>query len=132
MSYDISLCDPVTHAVIEINDPHFMRGGTYQVGGSTELWLNITYNYARYYYESTKEDTGIRGIYGKTGLESIPILNDMIEHIKNRYQDENGNWVESEGETSNYWDETASNAIKPLYQLIAFAKMRPDGIWEGD
>ena len=26
----------------------------------------------------------------------------------------------------------AANAIKPLYQLIALAKMRPDCIWDGD
>ena len=38
----------------------------------------------------------------------------------------------SEGETSNYWDSTAANALKPIYQLIALAKMRPDCIWDGD
>ena len=37
-----------------------------------------------------------------------------------------------EGDTRNYWDDTAANAIRPLYQLIAMAKMRPDGIWDGD
>lgn len=29
MSYDINLLDPVTKETIEINEPHFMRGGTY-------------------------------------------------------------------------------------------------------
>lgn len=29
MSYDITLNDPVTREPIEINDAHFMRGGTY-------------------------------------------------------------------------------------------------------
>lgn len=33
----------------------------------------------------------------------------------------------SEGE--DYWTATAANAIKPLYQLIALSKMRPDGVW---
>ena len=37
-----------------------------------------------------------------------------------------------EGDTSNYWLATAANAIRPLYQLIALAKMRPDCIWDGD
>ena len=37
-----------------------------------------------------------------------------------------------EGDTSNYWESTAANAIKPLYQLIALAKMRPDCVWDGD
>ena len=44
MSYDINLLDPITKKVIEINDAHFLRGGTYQMGGSTELSLNMTYN----------------------------------------------------------------------------------------
>lgn len=38
----------------------------------------------------------------------------------------------SEGDTSEYWLATAANAIRPLYQLIALAKMRPDCIWDGD
>ncbi|MBR1711313.1 MAG: hypothetical protein IJ719_21245 [Clostridia bacterium] len=28
-----------------------------------------------------------------------------------------------------YWEETAANAIRPLYQLIALSRMRPDGVW---
>lgn len=185
MSYDIMLKDPVTRETIEINEPHFMRGGTYQVGGSTELWLNVTYNYGHYYYEATEGDPrfaneqrgkdgpeiryGIRGIYGKTGLESIPMLEDMIAKIEAAYKkdgewittkrtkyrclDMDGNEIEdpiyailhgiphrdeeyevwiNEGPNEDYWEATAANAIKPLHQLIAFAKMRPDGIWEGD
>ena len=31
-----------------------------------------------------------------------------------------------------YWDATASNAVKPLYQLLAFAELRPDGVWMVD
>ena len=192
MSYDISLKDPVTKETIELKEPHFIRGGTYAVGGTKELWLNVTYNYGHYYYEATDKDPrfahdevscyyadgttgpikteyGIRGIYGKTGAESIPMLEDMIQRITEKYQkdgewivtkrtkarfyDENGQEQEdyvrlimsgqkytkeeyeveiSEGPNSNYWEDTAANAIRPLHQLIAFAKMRPDGIWDGD
>ena len=192
MSYDISLKDPVTKKTIELNEPHFMRGGTYAAGGTKELWINVTYNYGPYYYEATDKDPrfahdevscyyadgtkgpieteyGIRGIYGKSGAESIPMLEDMIRRITEKYQkdgewietertkarwyDENGNEVEdpfhmilqgknvtkeeytvmvSEGDTDDYWEATAVNAIKPLHQLIAMAKMRPDGVWDGD
>ena len=38
----------------------------------------------------------------------------------------------SEGDTSDYWLATAANALRPLHQLIALAKMRPDCIWVGD
>jgi len=37
-----------------------------------------------------------------------------------------------EGSDENYWNPTAANAIKPLWQLIALARMRPDCIWDGD
>ena len=75
MSYDSSLRDPVTHEEIEVDEPHFMRGGTYQIGGCQTLWLNITYNYGEYYRrEDVLGEKGIRAIYGMTGAESIPIL----------------------------------------------------------
>lgn len=72
MSYDIRLCDPVTHETLEVDSPHLMAGGTYALGGTTELWLNVTYNYARHY--RCLGERGIREIYGKTGAESIPML----------------------------------------------------------
>lgn len=59
MSYDINLCDPVTHDVLELDDQHDMRGG-------------------------------------------------------------------------NYWDATEGNAKRALLQLVALAKLRPDGVWDGD
>jgi len=194
MSYDIRLVDPVTKEPLHTKVNHDMRGGMYAIGGTTELWLNITWNYAHYYYESTdgdkrfahdeisayyadgttgpvKTEYGIRGIYGKTGAESIPMLKDLIERIESNYKDENGEWKSarrkrrvvydedgnqtkmdvfeavrdnikytvkteeydiSEGDTSNYWTDTAANALRPLHQLIAMARIRPDGVWEGD
>ena len=186
MSYDIYLNDPVTGQPIELQDPHMMTGGTYAIGGTRELWLNVTYNYASYYYEATEGDErfahqekrrdefvneyGIRGIYGKSGAESIPMLTDMISRIENKYKTSSGEWITtvrekrrvhgadgkvyedaldlifkgikfteekyeveiSEGPNPNYWEATAGNAIKPLHQLIAMARLRPDGIWDGD
>ena len=45
MSYDISLVDPVTKEQLYSDVAHDMRGGTYALGGTTELWLNITWNW---------------------------------------------------------------------------------------
>jgi hypothetical protein len=39
MSYDISLCDPVTHETLEADSAHFIAGGTRAIGGTTELSL---------------------------------------------------------------------------------------------
>lgn len=133
MSYDISLVDPVTRETLHSDSPHMMTGGMYAVGGTTELWLNITYNYANYYYEVTDGDArfandggdgdvryGIRGIYGKTGAESIPMLKDMIERIKARYM-KDGEWIVTKRTKAKYFDENGVEQEDP-YRLIISGK----------
>lgn len=183
MGYSISLTDPVTGETLHSKFKHEMKGSIYAVEGTTELWLSITYNYAQYYNEATKKDKrfantsyredevcyGIRGIYGKTGAESIPMLEDMISRIEKKYKNRDGSWKTAvrkrtiyfdqfgneidvykticqdiqytekhekyevnEGDTSDYWERTAANALRPLHQLLAMARIRPDGVWKGD
>lgn len=117
MSYDIDLTDPITGNVLELDEPHQMRGGTYVMGGTKEMSLNVTYNYSIHFYKHIKG--GIRGIYGKTGAESIPMLEGCAAKLGNDTSDD-------------YWKPTEGNAKAALLQLIALAKMRPDGIWKGD
>lgn len=135
MSYDISLRDPVSNEVLEMDSPHMMAGGTYAVGGTTEMWLNVTYNYSRWYYkEYAFGEKGIRSIYGLSGAESIPVLKKAISGLESTDDDlsyeEQKDFVEYGA--SGYWLPTKENALKPLYQLLAMAQMRPDGVWEGD
>ena len=118
MSYDIYLNDPVTGDVIELDEPHQMRGGIYKAGGTTEAWLNVTDNYARHYCRVMGEK-GIRTIYGMTGAESIPVLKAAIDEL--------GDDVDS-----SYWVPTEGNAKRALCSLLALARMRPDGVWDGD
>lgn len=117
MSYDIYLIDPVTKDTINLSDKHLLTGGTYARGGTTEAWLNITYNYAKHY--ATLGEKGIRTIYGMTGADSIPLLEKTISRLKNDTDED-------------YWEPTEGNAKQALLQLVALAKMRPDGIWQGD
>ena len=155
MSYDIYLNNPETGEVSKVNS-FLMSGGTVpcrNVNGQlvqteqTDAWINITYNYAKYYYAVTEGDErfahtgsasgnvgyGIRGIYGKTGAESIPLLQLMINRIHERYIYSNGKWLdEQENDTSDYWKPTAANAIRPLRQMISLAEQCPDSVWEGD
>lgn len=120
MSYDISLCDPVTGEVLHSEAPHDMHGGTYRVGGTTELSLSITYNYARYFYRNDVfGDDGIRAIYGLSGAESIPLIDKAIMAL-------------GDNVSADYWVGAEGNAKRPLYQLLDMAKMRPDGVWYGD
>ena len=140
MSYDISLCDPVTHEVLETEEPHKITGGTFAMGGTTVMWLNVTWNYADWYYRpgvfarTKKASKGIRTIYGMTGAQSIPVLKNAIAKMESMtvdISDEERRECEEQGATG-YWMPTRENAIRPLYQLLAFAQMRPDGVWEGD
>jgi hypothetical protein len=118
MSYDIDLTDPITGEVLELDEPHQMKGGTYAIGGTTHASLNITYNYASHYYRLIGEK-GIRTIYGMTGAESIPVLKTAADRLGDDISDD-------------YWEATEGNAKRALLQLISLATMRPDGVWEGD
>ncbi len=118
MSYDIDLIDPKTREVLEYDKRHFMRGGTYAVGGTREMTLNITYNYAEHYYRIFG-DEGIRTIYGMTGRESIPILKNAISQLGDDVSDD-------------YWEETEGNAKVALTYLLQFAEDAPEGVWSGD
>ena len=119
MSYDIRLCDPITNKTIEFENRHCLTGGTYEVGGSHEAWLNVTYNYSPHFYRLIDVENGIRAIYGMTGAQSIKILNEAVSKL-------------GDDVCSNYWEPTEGNAKAALLKLIALAEMRPDGIWNGD
>lgn len=118
MSYDIELIDPVTKEPVELDAPHHMRGGTYAMGGTTRAHLNVTYNYGAIFHR-VLGDEGVRTIYGKTGAESIQLLESAAEQL--------GDDVDAD-----YWKATEGNAKRALVQLAALAKMRPDAVWTGD
>lgn len=202
MSYDIELINRKTKQPLLLSQPQYIRGGTVKAKldendnlvqtKETEASINITYNYSHYYVEATRDDrrffkqeanaegnvtensAGIRGLYGKTAAESLPMLRDMIERIKKKYMDqETGEWsvtkrkkvhfydengVEykgpinaiinslpyrkeeeiyevSEGDTSNYWEGTAANAIIPLMDMLHMAVEHlsdEEAVWNGD
>lgn len=117
MSYDISLTEPETGTTIQFDEPHDIRGGTYVVGGTSEAWLNVTYNYSQHYRRIGA--SGIRTIYGMTGKDSIPLLEQAIASL-------------GDDVSSDYWAATEGNAKQALVGLLSFAKRRPDGIWKGD
>ena len=118
MSYDICLRDKEGKA-IELEELHSVRGGTYACGGTTEAWLNVTYNYSKFFY-AVMGDKGIRRIYGMTGRDSIPVLDAAIAAMA------------PDLPTPNYWAATEGNARQALKDLKTLAEAAPDGIWEGD
>ena len=140
MSYWIELVDPVSKETLQLDNPHYMRGATYAIGGTTMMELSITYNYARWYYKpgvfaATKEESeGIRTIYGMSGAQSIPVLEKAIRALEEDPDDMTPEEIAEYAahDAGGYWTPTKANAIKPLYQLLALARMRPDGVWDGD
>jgi len=119
MSYDIYLqTDGVT---IQLDSPHYLKGGTFAQGGTTEAWLNITYNYAQFFYKHINSRRGIRWIYGRTVKEVLPVLRKAMVDIG------------PEGRSDNYWDKTPGNASVALQTLIDLALECPeDAVFEGD
>lgn len=119
MSYDISFQDAGTGNTVHLEDPHQLKGGTYALGGTTEAWLNITYNYSDYYYELWPNN-GINSLYGKTAGECIPILEDAVEKLGTERSDD-------------YWEPTRGNAGAALMDLLELARGVPlDAVVNGD
>ena len=100
------------------NVPCEFINGQFVPKATTDAYLNITYNYGRYYYEAfrSKEDDeaefaknkamfptiseegGIRSLNGMTGLQATPLLKEMIRRIERKYRREDGSWIETERE----------------------------------
>lgn len=120
MSYDIQMKDPKTGETLHYEEPHEITGGTYALGGTTEVWLNITYNYSTFYYETLDSELGIRVLYGMTGREAAPLLRRAIRALGYRDTDED------------YWKPTRANAGNALLGLLMFALDFPDGVFDGD
>ena len=101
MSYDLGLYyDGVPTRV-----DRFEEGGTYVLGGATEAQLNITWNYAFFYYHFLDKEGGIRWLYGKTGAETVGRLEKAVEILGTRqYKD--------------YWADTPGNAGYALSVLL--------------
>lgn len=131
MSYDLGLKDSKTQDWMELKENHHMKGGTYQLGGCPTAEINITWNYRRHFVKvlperesshNTSDDGklyGIRTLYGLTGEESIPLLENAISQLKDDISDD-------------YWEPTEGNAKQALVHCLELAKLAPEGIWDGD
>lgn len=92
-----------------------------------------------------KINAGLRALEGKSSKEAALMIRDMIKRIRSRYQNADGSWqpaerhmiidssvsgqrtrIESywvsEGDTSDYYEATAANAIEALNQLLYLAE----------
>ena len=154
MGYSIYINDPATGEPIEIDEPHHIIGSTYRVGGDTQLYLSITYNYSGFYYraetlgvsteewrdtgqgycETIKPETG--GIPGLQCL-TIPQARERVLRAINALRDEDidkhGNpykpvssFDDEEIQASSYWAPTERNARNALKNLLSLLLLAPD------
>lgn len=114
MSYDMTLVDPVTKSPIMLDHAHFMSGGTYAIGGTKELWLNVTYNYGGVI--RTAIGCGLNDLDGKLAVDTIQLLEEGASKLSDECDDD-------------YWKPVEGNVKKALLQLAVMAKMRPDAVW---
>ena len=116
MSYDISIVDekgkqmqsPIKHNII---------GGTYCVGGTTDLWLSVTYNYHQQFKKAFEQPDGIRCLNGKPCMTAMMMIR--------RAMDKLGDDV-----TNRYWDSTDGNAKEALANLLKLCALGCDGYVE--
>lgn len=105
--------------------------GQFSKKPTAEAWVNITYNYSGYYYDAAEGDKrfygnlpddtdeekeiprnlGIRGIYGKTGAESIEMLKDLAMRITEKYS-KNGEWITTKRTETRYLNPETGNEIE--------------------
>ena len=117
MSYDIELVDPVTRETLKTPDDsvHHIKGGTYQLGGTSDMWLNVTYNYAPQFCKGFQDEEGIHLLEEKSGADAIPMLTEAIARL-------------GDDVSEDYWEATEGNAKRALHGILALCRMRPDGI----
>lgn len=117
MSYDIYLKDESGNPLALPPECPQAIGGTFAVGGRMAE-LNVTYNYSRVLYRLFP-DNGIRSLYGKTGKETISLLDKAISELGN-------------DTCEDYWQATEGNVKVALQGLLSMATHLPEGIWAGD
>lgn len=126
MSYDIYLRKS-DGDVFHFDGKHQMAGGTYALGGTTRAWLNVTYNYSRWYRRDDvfPNGAGIYCLQDKAVKESIPILQNAIhtlETLNEELTEEEIRHYRFQG-ADGYWMPTRENAINSLRQLLTMAEM---------
>lgn len=152
MSYDLYLRDPATHEELQV-PAHMMHGGNIPcevINGqfipttTTRAYLNVTYNYAHYYYEAFpspedentsvqyKKDAqtfgivslegGIRSLNGLSGLKAVPLLHEMINRIEKKYKKPDGTWLVTKREEPYVYEKSTGKKLDSMAIWNAYSK----------
>lgn len=148
MSYDIHITDQQGEP-LHTAQPHHLYGGTFCLD-TTELHLNITYNYAAFYYraktlgESTKvygdkpvdgclpvlreEYGGIPGLAYLTIPQARERVLRAIQHLRDEPLDKHGKPYQGDPDmpATDYWAPHEANARCALVNLLQLLCLAPD------
>ena len=122
MSTDIELIDEKGN-VCEVESHE--DGGTYVKGGITKAELNVTYNYAWFWYKFLDKEKGIHFLTDKKAKDCIKKMEKCIHELitpecfgdgRRKYTD--------------YWSPTAGNACHAMKILLKWAKQYPEAIFK--
>ena len=111
MSYDVYIED--ANGIINLDHKHQIHGGTYAIGGRTELQMNVTFNYSAVY--SDYLNASLRDLDGMTVKRTIPTLCTWIAKLAG-----------AGGEPSDdYWEPSVGNARVALANLLSLCHLAP-------
>jgi hypothetical protein len=88
---------------------------TMSLGKQNGLELGVTYNYYPILRRVMGEGS-LHNLYGKTGRESIPMLQDAVKELRGEPAED-------------YFALTEGNVRAALLELLAMAKQRPKRKW---
>ena len=134
MSYDIRVINQDGEHV-QLKERHVLTGGTYVLDGTTDAWLNVTYNYGDFFRKYVDAEQGIRAIYGKSITEADELLTKAIEGIEKDYPEV---FDDDPPGADDYWQSSPFNAVKALRNLRTIGELalkdHPDEAleWTGD
>ena len=118
MSYNIYLEENEKVCKVEKHS----EGGTYNVEGTDEARLNVTYNYSWFYFLLLDYEKGLRWLTNREADSCIRRLEETSEKLgTNQYKrrDDEGSYIED------YWAPTPGNAGYALNILLGWAKQHP-------
>lgn len=121
MSNDIELVENGKICQVE----RHKEGGTYAVDGTTDASLNVTYNYAWFWYKFLDAEKGIHFIDGKKAKDCIDKFEKCIHELVTPSCFGNG-----EHRFENYWAPTAGNACHILKILLKWSKQYPEATFK--
>ena len=120
MSWSVSLCDPVTLEIAEIDfKPELFHGSAPTQSYRREGWITVTSNYDEIYRRpNVFGPLGLQVFNGIRAVDSRPLLAQALRTLR------------EDDYVPNYWIPTEGNARIPLLFMHYASSLFPSGIWE--